>query len=200
MWTTMTTVTRRTPTSTSTTCARSEHTCTLVDVCLLCHWYITLHIGSSRPWVRHCHLHTIHDERFLLSCSTSPFTSSRSSPSFPVLPLHALRQLWLRDKQPAQLRQRDLRHLRRYLPAHRLWAQRHGAQRLGPQQVQWLPGSPRPLYSVVRPRHKVILLLGGAGKEHGGLLIIRGMIFRIHFFLQLDRLQLTAVYCNRREV
>ena len=37
----------------------------------------------------------------------------------PVLPLHALRQLWLHDKQPAQLRQRDLRHLRRFLPAHR---------------------------------------------------------------------------------
>ena len=43
MWTT---VTRRTPTSTSTACARSEHACTLLDVLffITCH----THIGSSR--------------------------------------------------------------------------------------------------------------------------------------------------------
>ena len=37
-----------------------------------------------------------------------------------VLPLHVLRQLGLGDKQPARLRQQDLRHLRQYLLQHRL--------------------------------------------------------------------------------
>ena len=36
----------------------------------------------------------------------------------PVLPLHALRQLWLHDNQPARLRQWDLRDLRRFLPTY----------------------------------------------------------------------------------
>ena len=141
MWT-MTTVTRRT--STSTTRARSEHACTLVDVCLLCHTCITLHIGSrSLESVMMCGclwvspLHLLFLPAFLLS--------------LPVLPLHALRQLWLHDKQPPRLRQRDLRLPGGFLTSHRLWAQRHGvhqrhgAQRLGPQQVHWLPGFPRPL-------------------------------------------------------
>ena len=77
MWT-MTTVTRRTPTCA--TC-RTEHTCTLFSVSRLDYTRHT-HIGSSRPWVRHSHLHTIHDERFSLSASTSPFTSTRTSSSF----------------------------------------------------------------------------------------------------------------------
>ena len=71
MWT-MTTVTRRTPTSTSTTCARSEHACTLLDVLSSSHLCHT-HIGSSRLLSLSSHLHTIHDERFSLSCSTSSF-------------------------------------------------------------------------------------------------------------------------------
>ena len=75
--------------------------------------------------------------------------------------------------------------------------------------------------------HKAILRLGGAGKDHGGLLIptkitmktypilidqgnlikevigtlLQGMIFSNSLaLLLLYRLQLTAVYCNRREV
>ena len=78
MWT-MTTVTRRTPTSA--TC-RTEHACTPFSVCSLCHTGHT-HIGSSRPWVFHLHAHTIHDERLpSLISSTSPFTSTRTSSSF----------------------------------------------------------------------------------------------------------------------
>ena len=73
--------------------------------------------------------------------------------------------------------------------------------------------------------HKAILRLGGVGKAHGGLLILMKVtmemnqvlieqgdllnkyleqFFRACFFLnsitllQMDRLQLTAVYCNRR--
>ena len=52
--------------------------------------------------------------------------------------------------------------------------------------------------------------LGGVGKDHGGLLIPTKVTMEtypvLHDFpnsfalLQLDRLQLTAVYCNRREV
>ena len=76
-------------------------------------------------------------------------------------------------------------------------------------------------------RHKAILRLGGAGKDHGGLLIptkvtmetypvlidqgnlinkyletiLLGKTFLISItLLQMDRLQLTAVYCNRRRV
>ena len=81
MWT-MTTVTRRTPTCA--TC-RSEHACTLLDVLFFSLTRHT-HIGSSRPWVFHLHPHTIHDERFSLSCSTSPFTSTRTSSSFSLPP------------------------------------------------------------------------------------------------------------------
>ena len=73
------TVTRRTPTTTCATC-RTEHACTLLSVSRLNH--VSHHIGSSRPWVFHLHPHTIHDERFSLSCSTSPFTSTCTSPSF----------------------------------------------------------------------------------------------------------------------
>ena len=46
-WPMWTIVTRRTPTSTSTTCARSEHACTLFDVLSSSHMCHT-HIGSSR--------------------------------------------------------------------------------------------------------------------------------------------------------
>ena len=109
MWT-MTTVTRRT--STSTTCARSEHACTLFSVL--------------------CHNHLSHPHWLKSSLESFTFISIPSMMSvslwvarllllrlLPFLPLHALQRLWLRDQQPAQLRQRDLRHLRRYLPQHR---------------------------------------------------------------------------------
>ena len=73
----MTTVTRRTPTCA--TC-RTEHACTLFSV--LCHNHL-----SHPHWLKSSlspsfHPHTIHDERFSLSCSTSPFTSTCTSPSF----------------------------------------------------------------------------------------------------------------------
>ena len=74
--------------------------------------------------------------------------------------------------------------------------------------------------------HKAILRLGGTGKDHGGILLrrittktypapidqgnliekvigtlIRGIIFQNSLAsVQLNRLQLTAVYCNRRGV
>ena len=81
--------------------------------------------------------------------------------------------------------------------------------------------------SATKDGRKAILRLGGTDKDHGGLLIptegtmetypvlidqgnlikhvigtlLQGMIFPISFaLLQLDRLQLTAVYCNRRGV
>ena len=57
MWTMWTTVTRRT--STSTTCARFEHACTLVDVCLLCHWYITPTLTQGLLSLS-SHLHAMH--------------------------------------------------------------------------------------------------------------------------------------------
>ena len=76
-----------------------------------------------------------------------------------------------------------------------------------------------PTYSY-NGRHKVHLLHGGIGKVSGGLLIIqkvkkvvsqvlserggknlRKRLSQIPFILlQIDRLQLTAVYCNRRGV
>ena len=77
MWT-MTTVTRRT--STSTTCARSEHACTLLDVLSFItrvshpHW-LKSSLESVIPTSRHAHV------RLSLSCSTSPFTSPCTSPS-----------------------------------------------------------------------------------------------------------------------
>ena len=74
MWTT---VTWRTPTST--TCARSEHACTLLDV-LSSHSRVAPTLAQVVSWVFHLHPHTIHDERFSLSCSTSPFTSPCTSP------------------------------------------------------------------------------------------------------------------------
>ena len=65
LWT-MTRVTRRTPTCA--TC-RIEHTCTLSFVSSFDH--------SSFSTLRHSpHLHTIHDVRLSLSCSSSPSTSS----------------------------------------------------------------------------------------------------------------------------
>ena len=78
-------MTRRTPTSTttqSTTCATlmSEHICALFSVRAshTCHTTLAQVVIESR----HCHLHAIYDERFSLSCSTSPFTSTRTSSSF----------------------------------------------------------------------------------------------------------------------
>ena len=74
--------------------------------------------------------------------------------------------------------------------------------------------------------HRVLLLHGGNGKVHGGLLILPKVTMEMHqvlnerrdlliavfgkilrgktsmnsiFVLQMDRFQLTAVYCNRRE-
>ena len=83
------------------------------------------------------------------------------------------------------------------------------------------------LTSTNNGRHKVHLLHGGIGKVHGGLLIIPKVKKEMHqvlsergdpllavfgkllrkklswiqlILLQIDRLQLTAVYCNRRGV
>ena len=55
----------------------SEHTCTPLDVSRVSRPnHVSHHIGSSRPWVCHRHLHTIHDERLPSPISsTSPFTS-----------------------------------------------------------------------------------------------------------------------------
>ena len=121
------------------------------------HWYITFHLAQGLSSLS-SHPHAMH----MCGCLWVARLLFLPLPTFhlflPVHPLHVLRRLWLRDKQPARLRQRDLRHPGRFLPAHRWWAQRHGArqrlgaQRLGPQQVHWLPGFPRPLCSFVRPR------------------------------------------------
>ena len=68
----------------------NKHACTQLDVLffITCH----THIGSSRLFSLSFHPHTIHDERFSLSCSnslsTSPRTSSffyRSSPCTPII-------------------------------------------------------------------------------------------------------------------
>ena len=49
-------------------------------------------------------------------------------PALLLLPPFPHDRRWLRDNEPpVQLRQRDLRHPGRFLPLHRLWAQRHGA-------------------------------------------------------------------------
>ena len=110
----MTRVIRRTPTCA--TC-RIEHTCTLSLVFLV--WsLITLHMAQGRSrvchpisipsmmcgclWVSPLHLLLLH--AFLLP--------------LPVLLLDVRLRLWLRDKQPAWLRQRDLRHPGRFLPSH----------------------------------------------------------------------------------
>ena len=79
-WPMWTTVTRRAPTNTSTTCAKSEHACTLFSV--LCqkhahpHW-LKSSLESVIPSSRHAHV------RLSLNCSTSPFTSTITSSTFP---------------------------------------------------------------------------------------------------------------------
>ena len=49
-----------------------------VSVCL---HYVSHHIGSSRPWVCHLHLHVIHDVRFSLTSPSSLASSTCPSPS-----------------------------------------------------------------------------------------------------------------------
>ena len=151
MWT-MTTVTRRTP-----TCARSEHACTLFRLSRHSHWYITFPLGSKSlesviPSSRYAHV------RLSLSCSTSLFTSPcfspySSRPSSPCTPTTLTPWQTTCAASPTGPSSPWT-----ISPSHRWWAQRHGAhrrhgaQRLGPQQDHWLPGFPRPLCPVVRPR------------------------------------------------
>ena len=112
MWT-MTTVTRRTP-----TCTRSEHACALFRLSRHSHWHITFHLAQgflslSSPSSRPCTCAVV---SMLLHFSF--YLTLLFSFLFPVLLLDVRLRLWLRDKQPAQLRQWDLRHPGRFLPFH----------------------------------------------------------------------------------
>ena len=117
MWT-LTRVTRRTPTCA--TC-RIEHTCTLSLVFLV--WsFITHHVAQGRSRV--CHTISIPS---MMSVSLWVARLLLSPHPVFLLPLlvHLLDvrlRLWLRDKQLARLRQRDLRQLGRFLTAYRFWA------------------------------------------------------------------------------
>ena len=113
MWT-MTTVTRRTP-----TCTRSEHACALFRLSRHSHWHITFHLAQG-PLSLSSHPHAMH------MCGCLWVAPLLFLPHFafhlplPVHPLYVLRRLWLRDRQPARLRQWDLRHPGRCLPAHKM--------------------------------------------------------------------------------
>ena len=121
LWT-MTRVARRTPTCA--TC-RIEHTCTLSLVFLV--WsLITLHMAQGRSRV----YHPISIPSMMCGCLWVSPLHLLLLPAFllslPVLLLDVRLRLWLRDKQPARLRQRDLRHPGRFLSSCRIRRHRHG--------------------------------------------------------------------------
>ena len=113
----MTRVTRRTPTCA--TC-RNKHACTLFRLSRHSHWFITLHMAQDRS---HLSFTPSPISSMMCGCLWVFSTSPSTSPCFFLLPLPVLLLdvrlwRWLRDKQPAQLRQRDLRHPGRLPPTH----------------------------------------------------------------------------------
>ena len=147
-------MTRRPPTSTCATC-RTEHACTLFSV--LCHNHL-----SHPHWLKSSlspsfHPHGIHvwlslilfDPLLLLPPRTSSSFSCPSSPCTPTTLTPVTNNLCDSAKGS-----NDVAFLLTgYEPNDMELKYGTGLNELGPQQVPRLPGFPRPLYSVIGPRH-----------------------------------------------